>query len=187
MNQSETGRNRTKEGKERIPSDESLLQEAFGTLTEDLLVSLRRIVRAISLHSRRLGKDTGLSTPQLVLLRDLERQESSSVSDIARRISLSQATVTTLLQRLEASELVRKKKSRTDKRRTDVTLSAKGRKLLKSAPPALQDTFLERFAKLEHWEQLSLVAGLSRVALMMDAEASDDQQGKVPMLTTEEV
>ena len=37
-----------------------------GDLPDHVLVALRRIIRATDLHSRKLGKKTGLTTPQLV-------------------------------------------------------------------------------------------------------------------------
>ena len=142
-------------------------------LIDAVLVSLRRIIRATSLHSRKLGKDTGLTTAQLVVLREVEGAPAISVSDIARHISLSQATVTTLIQHLEAQELVSKQKSETDKRRLEVTLTSKGADLLASAPPPLQEDFAERFEQLESWEQYAIVSALERVAVMMDATNLD--------------
>ena len=40
---------------------------------EEVMLLLRQIVRAIDLHSRRLVHDYGLTGPQLLLLRALER------------------------------------------------------------------------------------------------------------------
>ncbi len=44
-------------------------------LHDQVLVSLRRIIRATDLHSRKLGKETGLTTPQLVVMRAIQQQE----------------------------------------------------------------------------------------------------------------
>jgi hypothetical protein len=41
------------------------------------------------------------------------------------------------------------------------------------APKPLQDRFVDRFTKLESWEQHHIVAALERVATMMDAEDLD--------------
>ena len=142
-------------------------------LTDEVLVSLRRIIRATDLHSRRLGKETGLTAPQLVVLKDVEKHVSSSVSEIARRISLSQATVTNILNRLESSSLLTRVRSKGDKRRMEVSLTLKGKRLMTKAPQPLQDEFVERFSRLANWEQHSLVAALERVAAMMDAENLD--------------
>lgn len=142
-------------------------------LTDDVLVSLRRIIRATDLHSRRLGKQTGLTTPQLVVMRAIEGPGSSTVSAISREVSLSQATVTNILNRLQSHGLIRRKRSVQDRRRVDVSLTAAGRKVLSRAPEPLQEEFLARFGALEMWEQHQIVASLQRVAYMMDAEDID--------------
>ena len=65
-------------------------------LPDQVLVSLRRIIRATDLHSRQLGKKTGLTTPQLVIIRTIGELRDPTVSDIAKAVSLSLATVTTI-------------------------------------------------------------------------------------------
>lgn len=151
-------------------------------LHEEVLVSLRRIIRATDLHSRRLGRETGLTTPQLVVLRTIAEQGTPAVSEIARNVSLSQATVTTILNRLQSKGLVRRKRSREDKRRVHVHLSAAGKRLLETAPEPLQDGFVSRFSALQDWEQHMIVAALDRVAAMMDAESLD----VAPLLAADE-
>lgn len=149
-------------------------------LTDDVLVSLRRIIRATDLHSRRLEKQTGLTTPQLVVMRAIHGPGTSTVSAISREVSLSQATVTNILNRLQGHGLVRRKRSVQDRRRVDVSLTAAGCKVLGRAPEPLQEEFLSRFGALAPWEQHQIVASLQRVACMMDAENID----AAPMLAT---
>ena len=135
-----------------------------------VLVSVRRIIRATDLHSRKLGKETGLTTPQLVVMLAIRQQNMSVASEIARIVSLSQATVTNILNRLESHGLVSRTRSEEDKRRINVSLTAQGNTLLESAPQPLQESFIERFGALEIWEQHLMVASLERLATMMDAE-----------------
>ncbi|MGE0624433.1 MAG: MarR family winged helix-turn-helix transcriptional regulator [Pseudomonadales bacterium] len=144
-------------------------------LTDDVLVTLRRIIRANDLHSRKLGRETGLTTPQLVVMRAIEAAgaEAPTVSEISRRVSLSQATVTNILNRLEGQKLVRRQRSETDKRRVNLSVTPAGRKLLHSAPQPLQEGFIVRFNQLADWEQHLIVSSLARVAAMMDAEDLD--------------
>jgi DNA-binding MarR family transcriptional regulator len=151
----------------------NMIKMRMTDLTEDVLISLRQISRATSLHSRRLAKDTSLTTPQLLVLKDIQKHDGTGVSDIARRISLSQATVTSLVNKLDQKDLILRIKSTSDKRRTDITLSAKGEELINAAPPPLQENFVKRFGALPKWEQLSIVAALERLATMMDAEDLD--------------
>jgi DNA-binding MarR family transcriptional regulator len=149
-------------------------------LQDKVLVALRRIIRANSLYSRRLGRDTGLSTPQLVVIRCVADRGTPTVTEIARHVSLSQATVTTILNRLEAKGLVRRVRSTADKRRVNINLTDPGRELLVAAPQPLQDSFTDRFSALDDWEQHMIVAALERVATMMDAADLDAAPLLVP-------
>lgn len=136
-------------------------------------MSLRRIMRATSLHSRQLGKDVGLTTPQLVVIRAIGEQGLSTASQLARAVSLSQATITTILDRLEAKQLVTRERSTQDRRRVQVQLTETGRHALQSAPKPLQERFSARFVALPEWQQYQIVTALKHVATMMDAEELD--------------
>lgn len=139
---------------------------------EDVLTALRRVIRATDLHSKHLEKTAGLTAPQLLLLRLLRDGELTSGS-LARQMSLSQATVTTIIDRLERRELVRRRRSESDRRRVYAALTATGRQALEGAPRPLQEHFVRRFLELHEWEQSMILSALQRVALMMDAEALD--------------
>ncbi len=151
-------------------------------LEDHVLIALRRIIRATDLHSRALGKETGLTTPQLVVLRAIRDLDSPTVTAIARSVSLSQATVTTILNRLEARGLLRRQRSEIDRRAVNVRLTAAGSALWEEAPELLQHSFTRRFKQLASWEQHTIVAALERVAAMMDAEELD----AAPMLASGE-
>ena len=151
--------------------DEENMQNS--DLPDHVLVALRRIIRATDLHSRKLGKKTGLTTPQLVIIQAVGDLKDPTVSDIAKAVSLSLATVTTILNRLERNGIVNRARSSVDRRRVIVTLTEEGQSLKSSAPKPLQDSFVDRFSRLESWEQHLIVASLERVAAMMDAEDLD--------------
>ncbi len=140
---------------------------------DELLVSLRRIIRAIDLHSKRLNKETGLTGPQLMVMQEIIVRDNIMVKQIAENINLSSATVTSILDRLEKRGLVRRERSTTDKRKVGLHLTDEGVEILQSAPKPLQQHFITRFESLEEWEQTQMVATMQRVAKMMDADAID--------------
>ena len=63
---------------------------------DEVLVALRRIIRATDLHSKYLAKTTGLTAPQILLLQTLRNKGEDTVGGLAKEMSLSQATVTTI-------------------------------------------------------------------------------------------
>ena len=150
---------------------------------EELFIALRRITRAIDLHSKKLQRETGLTTSQLLVLEAIVKLDASTPSHIAKEVQLSQATVTNLVDRMERNELVIRLKSSADKRVVEVQLTPKGKEMVELAPEPLQSGFLREYRKLERWEQHQLIASMQRVAVLMDAEDIDAS----PILTTGEV
>ena len=133
--------------------------------------SLRQIIRAVDLHSKYLTKYMGLTGPQLLLMRYIEASPSIIQSELAELSSLSRATVSDILERLEEKGLIHRVRTKSDKRRVEVVISDKGATLLKRNPLLLQSEFLREFGKLEEFEQHQLLSSLQRVASMLLAAA----------------
>jgi DNA-binding MarR family transcriptional regulator len=151
-------------------------------LTPDdrVIAALRRIVRAIDLHSRHLVERFSVTGPQLVALQELARLGRVPVGVLARNVHVSHPTMTGILDRLEKRGLVERTRDNEDRRRITASPTAKGLKLLRDAPSPLQDRFRSEFSKLEEWEQTHMLATLQRIAAMMDAEELEAS----PVLTT---
>lgn len=146
---------------------------------EQVLVALRRVIRATDLHSKRLSKHAGLTGPQLLIMRTIRDLGEVTIGTIAENVSLSQATVTTILDRLELRKLVYRVRSTKDKRKVHAHLTEAGADLLARAPNPLQEDFIEKFQNLAEWEQTMILASLQRVANMMNADDIDAS----PLLT----
>lgn len=140
---------------------------------DEILVALRRIIRATDLHSKHLAKTTGLTAPQILLLQTIRDKGEIAIGGIAQEMSLSQATVTTILDRLEKKKLVYRERSKEDKRKVHAYLTDEANSLLIDAPPPLQDHLSRQFNDLPDWEQMMLISALQRLAHMMNAEHID--------------
>jgi DNA-binding MarR family transcriptional regulator len=149
-------------------------------LCDEVLISLRRIVRAVELQSRQLVRSHGLTGPQAVILKALMRLGSSTVGQLADQVSLSKPTVTDILNRLEKHKLVKRIRSDTDKRCVQVAITGLARRKLISSPPLLQDEFARQFSSLKKWEQFQLLSSLDKIAEMMNAKKLDAS----PILTS---
>jgi DNA-binding MarR family transcriptional regulator len=147
----------------------------------EMLISLRKINQAISLHSKDLNRRFGLTGPQLVILNEIARHESITVTQLARSISLSQATVTDILNRLGKKGLVERTRDTIDRRRVLVRITPKCNDILSQAPPALQDTFMDQYTELPEWEQLMILSALKRIVDLMSAQKID----AAPFLATD--
>lgn len=149
-------------------------------LVDDILVALRKIIRAIDLHSRVLVQRHGLTGPQLVVLRELNRYDKIPVGRLAQQVSLSHATVTGILDRLEQKGLVKKEPDLVDKRRVLTQITEDGRKRVEAVPMVLQERFSTELRKLRDWEQTLILSSLQRIGAMMEAGETE----AAPVLVT---
>ncbi|MDX1268175.1 MAG: MarR family transcriptional regulator [Oceanisphaera sp.] len=130
-------------------------------------------MRAIDLHSRQLSKASGLTGPQLLLLQAISEHGDITMRNLAQATHMSQATATTIIDRLEQKQLVRRERSQTDKRKVYAVLTDDGKAKIKTAPKPLQESFIQRFQSLEAWEQNLLLSSVQRISSMMNADALD--------------
>ena len=110
-------------------------------LEEEILTSIRRIVRAIELYSHSLVSQVGLTSPQLSVLKSVDRLSPATPTAIARQLSLSQPTASGILERLQAKNLVTRAASNGDKRMHSYALTNTAREQMASSPPLLQESF----------------------------------------------
>lgn len=146
---------------------------SFSSCEDEILVALRRITRANDLRSRRLLQDYGLTVPQLLTLRAIDRLQPVRAGDLADEVDLAQPTVTGITARLEQHGLVRSTRALHDRRSLDIRLSDEGKRVLRDAPSLLQDHFVRRLCELESMEQGQVLDVLQQVADMMDAGEID--------------
>jgi DNA-binding MarR family transcriptional regulator len=151
-------------------------------IREEVLMALRRITRAIDIHSSRLAHHHGLTAPQLIVLGEISRSGKITVGQLAENVSLSNATITGILNRLSKRCLIERRRADEDRRRVLVKLTDLGKRALANAPSLLHDRFVEEFEKLENWEQTSLLSSLQRIASMMEVKDLD----AAPMLVSRE-
>jgi DNA-binding MarR family transcriptional regulator len=146
----------------------------------DVLVLLRRIMRAADLHSRRLVKATGLTVPQLLVLRAIQDLGEVTAGRVSAQVSLSQATVSTILDRLEGRGLIERYRSAVDRRVVHTRLTAAGEQALAKAPPAMQERFIARFEALPPPQRIAIIAALRGVAEMMETGEDDPLEAGEP-------
>lgn len=153
------------------------IDKADQELAHQVLRSIRQIVRCISEHSKYLGREVGLTVPQLMVLKSIgeleSREKDITVALVSARVQLSPATVSRILDRLVKAELVTRERGETDRRRVKLALTAAGYERYQTLPTPLQERFLSRLASLTHEERRSLLAALQRTAELMEATEID--------------
>jgi DNA-binding MarR family transcriptional regulator len=137
------------------------------------LVVLRQIIRATEIHEKNISRSTGLTLPQLMVLQTLRESSPMTSGELARRLNVAQATVTSILDRLEKKTLISRERGKEDKRKMWVHLTDEGTHLLVSSPTTLQDRFTQEFDDMRDWEQSMMLASLERIAHLLQADHLD--------------
>jgi DNA-binding MarR family transcriptional regulator len=144
-------------------------------LEDDIAIALRRISRAIDLRSRVLLLEFGLTTPQLTALLAIARLQPVNAGALAKAVYLGQPTVTGILNRLERRGLIARIRSDQDRRAVQITVTEDGKRMLATAPALLDEQFQRRLLLLKDWERTQILSALQRVADMMDADSTTDE------------
>lgn len=135
-----------------------------------VLRSLRRIIQAVDLHGRRLKARYGLTGPQIICLREIQRGGSLNPGQLARNVGLKPPTVTGIIDRLETRGLITRRRRNTDKRQVRIELTETGTAVVDEAPAPLQEEFVERFAGLPEERREAIAGHLDEVVALLEAE-----------------
>ena len=117
---------------------------------------MRRIISLVGHSVERELEPSGLTNAQWVPLLKLQMELASSVAELARQCDLDAGSMTRLLDRLEAKDLVRRCRSVDDRRVVKLELTAAGRLAAKQIPAALcgiQNQLLAGFSA-DEWHTL---------------------------------
>jgi DNA-binding MarR family transcriptional regulator len=128
------------------------------------LNAIRHIVRALRESAAGAERKTGITGSQLFVLKTLARAGVMSVNELAAETFTHQSTVSVVVRKLVAQKLVRKSASARDQRSVELTVSPKGRALLKRAPTSAQGRLIAAVRALPSAERKRLAATLVRLA-----------------------
>ncbi|MES2918504.1 MAG: MarR family transcriptional regulator [Pseudomonadota bacterium] len=138
-----------------------------------VLRAIRRIIRAVDLHSKTLQQAQDITAPQLVCLLTLVRLGALTLKALSQAIDLSPSTTVGVVDRLAAKGLVERTRSASDRRQVRVSATAAGHALARQSPSPLQDRLVARLGALPVAEQLQLAGALERLVGLMGADAID--------------
>jgi DNA-binding MarR family transcriptional regulator len=138
-----------------------------------ILQSLRQIMRATDIHSRKLRTAYQITAPQLVCLIAIVENNTLTLKQIAEQVYLSPSTVVGILDRLEARGLILRLRGTRDRRIVNVTATEAARHLVQNAPSPLQEGLAESLTKLAEIEQATIALSLQRVVELMSARDID--------------
>lgn len=145
-----------------------------------ILRALRRITRAVALHSRQLSAYSKITGPQLVCLRTVIDKGPMTATAISREVHVSASTVVGILDRLEDKGLINRERGRQDRRIVFITATEAGKQLAHDTPSPLQQKLAESLQALPELEQATITLSLEKVVNLIESgtgltQANDHQ------------
>jgi len=90
---------------------------------------LWQLDHALNKRSRRLLRDAGVTAPQRFLIKVVGMRPGCTPGELARFLHVTPATVTRVVQRMQAAGLLRREPDQEDSRRVRLHLTLKGRRV----------------------------------------------------------
>ena len=111
------------------------------TIDSQLCFALHSASNAIEQLYRPLLASFDLTYPQYIVLMALAERDSSSITDLAKRLTVSKATMTPLLRRLESKKLIERNLKEGNERQKAVSITRVGRALFADASVSSRQVF----------------------------------------------
>lgn len=146
-----------------------------------VLNSFRCLVKSLRLADRAGLKEHGLGASQLYVLHELNRESPLSINDLAERTGTDQSTVSVVVAKLITKGYVTRERSRSDARRLELSLSAKGQTLARTLPPPIQHLIIEGVGRLPRARANALAESLRDICDVLGV-----QDEHPPMLFADE-
>ena len=138
-----------------------------------ILDALRSIVRELRLASREAEQRVGIHGAQLHALRQLADSPTMSLTELADRTHTDISSVSVVVSRLVEQGLVTRKSADDDRRRLALTLTARGRSIIRRAPETGASRLLRASSQLSDREVHTLATTLAK---LVDGLGREDQE-----------
>ncbi len=165
----------------------SSLLEARAAIPPGLQREVDTIVETIVYlytESRRLTKEVArarnLTGPQLTVVKMLHHLGDLNLSELSDRIRAKNSTVSGIIDRMEREELVRRVRSREDRRVVHIRLTERGRELAEGVPIPPMEIFQAAIGSLEPEELSTVLRILLKVAGRVEDLVRESSQSQVP-------
>lgn len=130
---------------------------------------LRRLFKAIHEYSKSMQRQVGLSSPQLWALRILDAEPGLSLGGLSLRMYAHPSTVSGIVDRLVERGSIVRAVDGDDRRGVLLSLTPRGRRLARNAPPPVQQGLVRALERLQPEELRQLRSHLE--SIVRDAEA----------------
>jgi DNA-binding MarR family transcriptional regulator len=138
-------------------------------MVADIIDNIRRVIQVVNEYSKKAERETGLTGPQLWVIKIVAESAPIRVSDLARSMYLHPATVVGILDRLEARGVVKRTRSAEDRRVVEIELTPLGRNIAANAPEVAQGLLVKGLEPLSERKLLGMGNALRQLAMILGA------------------
>lgn len=153
-------------------------EDARTEMQAALFANLQRIFRCLSFGRSLKTKNPTLSVTQMRILSFFNERDVVHISEISRVLGMSLQSVNNMVHRLEVMGYVARSKCTSDKRMSDVRLTAKGRTGFRAFRNEQLDVIGEILAGIDDAEQRLLSASVETASVLFEKAVAQKEAGK---------
>ncbi|MCV9388207.1 MarR family winged helix-turn-helix transcriptional regulator [Reichenbachiella ulvae] len=151
-------------------------------IEQEIIASIRKIIRAVDIYSNRLKEQIGLNSSQLTCLNYLSQYGPRSISELGKMLNLSPSMLTNIIDQLESRLLVERVRSDKDRRIIKIEMTNMGEEILNNSPMFLHKKLENNLSDLSEDKRKQILDSLSLLITAIEAEDVDSS----PILATGE-
>lgn len=150
----------------------------------EILIKIRKIVRAINLESKKIQKEHGVSIPQVLCLSYLKKSTNyqATQTEIKEFLNLNSSTVSGIINRLENKGLLARLPKSGDKRKVHIALTSKGDSILHEIPALLHNQLTQKIENLSSSKIKEIEISLDQLIDILEISEVEAS----PLITIEE-
>ncbi len=131
---------------------------------------LRKVDYIIRKKGRGILSDFNITVPQFTALQILINNGDMTISELSQKMDLACSTITDLIDRMEKTELVKRKKDKQDKRVVRIEVQQEGHDILAKVLEKRIQFLSEKLKELSEKDKKSLKVALENLYLQMKEE-----------------
>lgn len=105
-------------------------------------------------------QDSGFTLPQISVISMLEKHGEQKVSELSLKMGLSDSTVSGILDRLEQKDIIKRERTKDDRRVVKISLTGKSQKFCNDFRRKKEEYFTQLLKNLSEQEIKDIIKGL---------------------------
>jgi DNA-binding MarR family transcriptional regulator len=141
---------------------------------QDIVDAIRRLIRSVYRDSQKISRRFGLTGSQSAVMRNLLAEGPLSSAALSRKLYVTAANITGIVDRLEKRRLVKRIRQTGDRRVTMIGLTESGKTLAQKLPDPFENRMIEALSRMEASDVRNLGAALHQINRLIDVSDSDE-------------